>query len=97
LLAYERAWDRNCSPLQTTVTFTSKPANGTVWVAIGTSVIPESTPRFGSTGACAGKTITGNQVMYKSNPGFRGVETVTYDVVNPNGSRGSMVVTINAK
>jgi uncharacterized caspase-like protein len=97
LLAYERAWDRNCSPLQTTVTLTSKPANGNIWVAIGTSVIPESTPRGGSTGVCAGKTITGNQVMYKSNPGFHGVETVTYDVVNPNGSRGSMVMTINVK
>jgi hypothetical protein len=97
LLAYERGWDKNCNPLLTTVTFTSKPANGTVWVAVGTSNIPESTPRFGSTGACAGTTITGNQVMYKSIPGFQGVDMVTYDVLYPNGTRGSMIVTITAK
>ena len=97
LLTYERAWNRDCNPLQTTVTFTSKPVKGTVWVAIGTSVIPQSTPRSGSTGACAGKTITGNQVMYKSDPSFHGVDTVTYNVVNPNGARGSTIVTINVK
>jgi uncharacterized caspase-like protein len=97
LLVYERAWDRNCNPVQSTVTFTSRPTNGTAWVAIGTSIVPESTLRGGSTGACAGKTITGNQVMYRSNPGFHGVDTVTYDVVNAGGIRGSMIITINAQ
>jgi len=72
-------------------------ASQSAWVAVGTSIIPESTPRFGSTGACAGKTITGNQVMYKSNPGFQGNDAVTYDVVYGNGRRGSMIITIVVK
>ena len=97
LIAYERSWDGNCNPTESRVAFTSKPVMGTAWVAVGTSIIPESTPRFGSTGACAGKTITGNQVMYKSNPGFQGNDAVTYDVVYGNGRRGSMIITIVVK
>ncbi len=97
LIAHERSWDRNCNPRQSAVTITSKPTSGTVSVVLGTSTIPTSTPRFGSTGVCAGKTITGNQVMYKSKPGFHGVDTVTYGVVYGDGSRGSTTITINVK
>jgi hypothetical protein len=74
LIAHERSWGRNCKAQQSTVTIKSKPMKGTVSVVQGTSAIPASTPRFGSTGVCAGKTITGNQVMYKSNPGIHGVD-----------------------
>jgi hypothetical protein len=64
------------------------------WIAAKCS---PATPRGGNTGACAGKTITGNQATYKSNPDFHGVDTFSYEVVNPDGKRGSMHVTINAK
>jgi hypothetical protein len=59
------------------------PSNGTISVASGvTSTIPASTPASGSTGACAGKNITGNQVKYKSNAGFKGTDSVAYTVSN---------------
>ena len=42
-------------------------------------VMPPSTPGSGDTGRCAGKTITGKKIMYRSKPGFRGSDTVGYD------------------
>jgi len=59
-IAYERAWDRDCKPLPTTVTVTQPPKNGTIAVAQGSSTIPASTPNSGSAENCAGKTVTGN-------------------------------------
>src|SRR5712692_2831854 len=75
-IAYERAWDRDCKALPVTVTITQQPKNGTVSVVQGTSTIPASTPGSGSTGGCAGKTVTGNEIVYRSNAGFRGTDTV---------------------
>jgi hypothetical protein len=97
LISYERAWDRNCNAQVTEVTITRAPQNGIVNVVLGTSIIPASTPRGGATGVCAGRQVSGNQVMYRSNPGFRGVDVVSYDVVNPNGYRGSATITINVQ
>jgi hypothetical protein len=60
-------------------------------------VLAASTPGSGSTGSCAGKTITGNAIMYRSNPGFRGIDTISYDDVSDKGKRRSTTVTINVK
>jgi len=95
LLANERSWDRNCKPLATSVTITSRPSNGKVTVIQGVSTLPPTTLRSGSTGDCAGKPVTGNQIMYQSNPGFRGADTLAYKVMYGNGNSGSTTITIN--
>jgi hypothetical protein len=42
-------------------------------------VIPASTPAMGDTGQCAGKTVKSKKIMYRSAPGYRGSDTVSYD------------------
>jgi len=95
-IAYERAWDRDCKAVPVTVTITQQPKSGTVSVVQGTSTIPASTPRSGSTD-CAGKTVTGNEIKYRSNAGFRGTDTVSYNVAKNNVAVGSTTITINVK
>src|SRR5579864_1833932 len=73
-IAYERAWDRDCKALPTTVTVTQPPKNGALSVVQGTSTIPASTPNSGSTENCAGKTVTGSEVHYKAKAGSQFVE-----------------------
>jgi hypothetical protein len=96
-IAYERAWDHDCKALPTTVTVTQPPNNGTISIVQGTSTIPSSTPNAGSTENCAGKTVTGNEVHYKSNAGFHGADSVTYSVLNDNVPAGTRVITIVVK
>ena len=96
-IAYERAWDRNCKALPTSVKVTQQPKNGTISIVEGTSTIPESAPNSGPTGACAGKTVTGNEVHYKSNAGFHGADSVTYSVTNDNVPAGTRIITIIVK
>ena len=96
-LVDERSWDASCKPLATSVTITSQPSNGKVTVVPGVSIIAVSTPRSASTGHCAGKSITGNQIMYQSNPGFRGTDTLAYKVTYGNGKSGSTTLTINVR
>jgi hypothetical protein len=76
-LAYSSRWDRNCNGQP--VTITKQPMNGTASVLDADEVVPASTPTSGSTGACAGKTVKAKQIMYRSNAGFRGNDTVSYD------------------
>jgi hypothetical protein len=57
----------------------SNPANGTVSVVDAEEVLPASTPGSGNTRQCAGKTIQSKKIMYLSNPGFRGSDTLSYD------------------
>jgi type II secretory pathway pseudopilin PulG len=95
LLVDERSWDASCKPLATAVTITNQPSNGTVSVVPGVSIIAASTPQSGGMGRCAGKSVTGNHIMYRSNPGFRGTDTLAYKVLYANGKSGSMTVTIN--
>jgi hypothetical protein len=95
LLVDERSWDPNCKPLTTSVTITSQPSDGKVTVVPGVSIVAATMPRSGSTGHCAGKSITGNQIMYQSNPGFRGTDTLAYKVTYGNGKSGSTTITIN--
>jgi TIR domain len=98
LIAYERAWDGNCNALPIEVRITKNPVNGTVSVLQSvTSTIPPTTPASGSTGSCAGKTVTGNEIKYKSKAGFRGTDSVSYDVVSDNRPPQLRMITINVK
>ena len=96
-IAYERVWDRNCKALSSNVAVTQQPKNGTISIVEGTSTIPDSTPNSGSTGDCAGKTVTGKEVHYRSEAGFHGTDSVTYSVTNDNGSGGTRIITILVK
>jgi len=78
LLAYAGRWDRDCKELPIKVNFTQQPAHGTAWSVETDRVIPTSTPATGSTGKCAGKSVTSKKIMYRSAPGFRGSDTVGY-------------------
>ena len=95
-IAWERAWDRNCNTLPVTVTVTKNADKGTISVVPGVaSTIPESTPASGDTSACAGKPVTGNAIRYKSNAGFHGTDSVSYNVSSqPQKPR---TITINVK
>jgi hypothetical protein len=79
LLAYAGRWDRNCNELPIKINFTRQPAQGMAWSVEADSVIPASTPAMGDTGQCAGKTVKSKKIMYRSAPGFRGSDTVSYD------------------
>jgi hypothetical protein len=94
-IAYERAWNRDCQALPTTVTVTQAPKNGAISVVQGTSTVPPSTPNSGETADnCVGKTVAGNEVHYKSNAGFHGTDSVTYSVTNNGKPDGTRVITI---
>jgi hypothetical protein len=97
-IAHERTWDRNCNALPVTVSITKNPVNGTVAVAPGiTSTLPANTPASGSTGTCAGKTITGSTIRYKSKSGFHGTDSVSYDVAIGSRPPQARVIVINVK
>ena len=97
LLAYERAWDKDCKALPSVVTVTEQPKNGSVSVVQTTGTIPASTRDTGSTGGCAGTAVTGNQIRYTSNPGYHGRDTVSYTIMTNNAPAGSKVITIIVK
>jgi hypothetical protein len=78
-LAYSNRWDRNCNSLPVTITITGNPANGTVSVVDAEEVLPASTPGSGNTRQRAGKAIQSKKIMYLSNSGFRGSDTLSYD------------------
>ena len=97
-VAHERAWDRSCVSLPVTVNITKNPVNGSVAVVPGvTSTLPPKTPASGSTGTCAGKTITGITIRYKSKSGFHGTDSVSYTVVSGSGPAQARVIVINVK
>jgi hypothetical protein len=80
------------------VSITKNPVNGTVSVAPGiTSTLPANTPAAGNTGTCAGKTITGITVRYKSKSGFHGTDSVSYNVVSGGRPAQARVIIINVK
>jgi len=94
-IVYERAWNRDCQALPTTVTVTQVPKNGAISVVQGTSTIPPRTPNSGETADnCVGKTVAGNEVHYKSSTGFHGTDSVTYSVTNDGKPAGTRVITI---
>jgi hypothetical protein len=79
LLAYAGRWDRNCQERPIKINFTRQPTQGMAWSVEDDRVIPKSTPAMGDTGQCAGKTVKSKKIMYRSAPGYRGSDTVSYD------------------
>jgi hypothetical protein len=79
LLAYAGRWDSNCQERPIKINFTRQPTQGMAWSVEEDRVIPKSTPAMGDTGQCAGKTVKSKKVMYRSAPGYRGSDTVSYD------------------
>ena len=79
LVAYAGRWDRNCNELPIKINFTRQPTQGMAWSVEADRVIPATTPAMGDTGQCAGKTVKSKKIMYRSAPGFRGSDTVSYD------------------
>jgi hypothetical protein len=97
LLSHEHAWDQSCTAQPTQITITKKLEHGTISITQGSSTNPDSVPRTGSTGQCARKIISGNDVMYKSEPDFQGTDAVSYIVEYRNGRQGPTSITINVK
>lgn len=97
LIGYERSWDGSCRALISQVTITVLPVHGSVSVVEDESMIPATTPRGGSTGSCAGQTIAGKQIMYRSNAGYRGTDRVSWSVVYGNGRSGRTDVTVTVR
>jgi len=94
-IARASGWDKaTCASRLHSVNITRPPAHGTVSVVDEVTTIPASTQRSGSTGQCAGKPLKDKKILYKSNPGFTGTDTFSYESVDPNGSRGPFDVTI---
>jgi hypothetical protein len=77
-IAFAGRWDRNCHALPSSVTIVRPPANGAVAVIRADEIIPTSTPVSGDTGPCTGKIVPANEIMYRSNMGFHGTDTLAY-------------------
>jgi hypothetical protein len=76
------AWDKtNCTTRPQTVNITRPPAHGTTSLEQAEQPLPANTVRSGETGQCAGKPITTTIIRYKSNPGFAGIDTFSYESV----------------
>lgn len=96
-LGFERAWDRSCAAVAAQVSLTQQAEHGTVSISPTSSTIPASTPRSGSTGPCAGRQVVGEEIVYRSEPGFHGHDRVSWSVVYGNGGGGSTSVEINVR
>ena len=91
-LAFSGSWDRHtCAAIPSTVTISRQPANGTASVVPGVQTLPQATPGSGATG-CEGRKVDSHQVMYKSNPGFKGTDVVGYH--NDNGIDAIVTITV---
>ncbi len=78
-VAYSAHWDNNtCNSLRNKVTISKQPEHGTVSIKPAEETLPQSTPGSGGTGPCAGKKVQASAIMYRSNPGFKGIDTLGY-------------------
>ena len=78
-LAYSAHWDtKTCNSLPNKVTISRQPEHGTASIKPAEETLPQSTPGSGGTGPCAGKTVQASAIMYRSNPGFKGTDTLGY-------------------
>jgi hypothetical protein len=96
-IAHERAWDRACAGRTAVVTIVRPPSHGTLVVEQDVSVIPDSTPRFGSTKQCAGRSVNGNKLVYRSQQGFHGDDQASWDVAYDGAPKVRNTVTIKVK
>jgi len=95
VLAHGRHWNTApCIPLRTTVAIVKPPAHGTVRIVNEITAVPKTTLRGGSTGYCAGMLLYGKKILYRSEPGFEGPDTLSYESIGPNGQHAPYTVTI---
>jgi hypothetical protein len=95
VLAHGRHWNTApCVPLRTTLAITQPPTHGTIRVVDEITAVPKATQRAGSTGYCAGMLLYGKKILYRSEPGFNGPDTLSYESIGPNGERAPYTVTI---
>jgi hypothetical protein len=86
----------DCSPEAFSVTITQPPAYGTTSIITG-MVTGGGTLRTGSDpNGCLSRPKQAQKVMYRSNSGFHGTDTVTYEVQGRSGGWTS-TVTINVQ
>ena len=78
-VAYSARWDsKSCNSLPNKVTISKQPEHGTASIKPAEETLPQSTPGSGGTGPCAGKKVQASAIMYRSNPGFKGTDTLGY-------------------
>ncbi|HEY4922492.1 MAG TPA: hypothetical protein VII40_20495 [Xanthobacteraceae bacterium] len=91
-LAFSSSWDpHTCTATPSTVTISRQPSHGTASVVPGVQTLPQATPGSGATG-CEGHKVDSHQVMYKSNPGFKGTDVVGYH--NDHGIDATITITV---
>jgi hypothetical protein len=74
----EHWFDSNCAARSVDIRMIDPPHNGSAAFREESNAIP-SRPRFGSSESnCVGRQINGKGVYYQSNPGFRGVDRLSY-------------------
>jgi hypothetical protein len=95
VVARGRHWNTApCVPLRTTIAITQPPAHGTIRVVEERADVPWTTPRTGGTGYCRGMLLFAEKIFYRSEPGFEGTDTLSYESIGPNGQRAPYTVTI---
>lgn len=78
-IAHERSWNRaTCVARKVEVIVTRMPAHGSLTLVDDMSQIPATVPRIGSTGPCAGRSVSGKRIEYQSAPGFVGEDHVSW-------------------
>ena len=92
-VAYSAHWDtKTCNSLPNKVTISKEPEHGTVSIKPAEETLPQSTPGSGGTGPCAGKKVQASAIMYRSNPGFKGIDTLGYHT--ETGIEATITVTV---
>ncbi len=95
VIAYGRHWNpAPCVPQRTSIVITQPPAHGTVQILEERADVPWTTPRTGGTGYCRGMLLFAKKIIYRSEPGFEGTDTLSYESIGPNGRRAPYTVTI---
>ncbi len=95
VIAYGRHWNpAPCVPQRTSIVITQPPAHGTVQILEERADVPWTTPRTGGTGYCRGMLLFAKKIVYRSEPGFEGTDTLSYESIGPDGRRAPYTVTI---
>jgi hypothetical protein len=94
-VAINRPFDRTtCASRKVAINVTRQPDHGKISVLEQDAALPESTPRSGSTGQCAGKFVKAKILVYKSDAGFVGVDAFAYEAIGEDGTRAPYEGTI---
>ena len=92
-LAFSAHWDtKTCNSLPNKVTISKQPEHGTASIIPAEETLPQSTPGSGGMGPCAGKKVQASAIMYRSNPGFKGTDTLGYHT--EAGIDATIIVTV---